>query len=81
LANLFEGKFHTKRRQKYSTDDGKKHKVTVYQFDETVIQSLSKKYNVEYGGVSGIGTSQSDKKADDDDHVDDTTAGLKDWII
>jgi len=81
LADLFEGKFHTKRRQKYSTDDGKKHKVTVYQFDENVIKSLSKKYNVEHGGPSGNGGQLTVDSADDVDHVEDFKGRLDHWVI
>jgi len=77
LSNLFEGKFHAKRRQKYSTVDGKKHKITVYQFDEKVIQSLSKKYNVSFSGPSGDG---GKLPVDEVDYVDDPKR-LDHWVI
>lgn len=76
LATLFEGKFHAKRRQKYSIENGKKHKITVYSFDENVLKSLSKKYNVVYSGPRGDGGKLS---IDEVDHVDDSK--LDHWVI
>ena len=76
LASLFEGKFHAKRRQKYSTENGKQHKRTVYQFDENVVKSLTKKYNVRFSGPSGNGGKVSE---DHVDHVDDSK--LDHWVI
>jgi hypothetical protein len=79
LASLFEGKFHAIRRQKYFSNNGKQHKITVYQFDENVIKSLSKKYNVEYGGLGGQGDKISNDSVDGVDHVDDSK--LDHWIL
>ncbi len=76
LAILFEGKFHAIRRQKYHTENGQKHKITVYQFKQDVIESLIKKYNIsESSGVSGT----SGKLAD---HVDDVDGSkINHWVI
>lgn len=81
LASLFEGKFHAIRRQKYFSNNGKQHKITVYQFDENVIKSLSKKYNVEYGGLGGQGDDVNNDSVDGVDHVNDSKGRLDHWVI
>lgn len=84
LSKLFEQKFHAKRKISYRVADGKKHLLTSYWFDSSVIATLSRKYNIiddempQLGdissgrsGGSGQLTLNSEVIADHVDHVDD----------
>lgn len=53
LSKLFESKFQAKRKTKYTTDEnGKKHMLSVYVFERTILDSLRRKYHVSEG-ISG----------------------------
>jgi hypothetical protein len=78
LSTLFEGKFHAKRQTKYQREQGHQRKTTVYRFDQNVIESLSKKYNVS-GGVSGPQGKSTNNKVDKIDHMDDPK--LDHWVF
>jgi len=79
LAGLFTDKFQGKKKEVYNIrKNGKKHRITKYEFDKDVIEVLTKKYNIKNGnsdselnssGGSG-GTGQPEDKADHVDHVD-----------
>ena len=78
LSRLFEDKFLARRKQSYLVDtEGKKHKLSVYQFKKEVVDVLSVKYNITTshaqkngsGGGSG-GSGKLDHYVDHVDHVD-----------
>ena len=76
LSKLFEDKFQAKKATRYETIDEKKHMITEYNFNDSILQKLSHKYNVK-SGLSGEGGKLDAYEVDHVDHLDNVTEVLQ----
>lgn len=71
LSKLFEDKFQAKKNTRYETIDNKKHMITEYIFNESILEKLSHKYNVSLtSGLSGVSGQLTHAQVDHLDHID-----------